>query len=455
MKHAFVDYYQCPTQYAKFAVNGELHKQAGYFRLNSEGMYFGQHSQQHKVIKTMDDGSEDLPSLSTECQVNSQGECLLPFDADQVVDNLRLERYMGAHTDNILKRWIKFLIRQTYYALRPLMSVNVRKHLQRRALSDWDKIPFPRWPVDRSVDLLMEDMMQLSLQSQPNMKIPFIWFWPDNHQGAIIISHDVETDKGRDFCSRLMDITEAHSFRSSFQFIPEKRYTVDEELFEEIRRRGFEINLHGLNHDGHLFDNYQEFWKRAQKINQYAKQYKAVGFRSPVMYRNPDWFKEFELEYDMSMPNVAHLDPQRGGCCTVMPYFIDHIVELPLTTTQDYPLFNILQQFNLDLWKTQCDEIIEKNGLISILVHPDYVIESRARAVYETLLAYLSSLANQHNLWRALPKEAARWWRQRSRMRLVQDQSGEWVIQGDGAERACIAYARLEQGQLVYDLADN
>jgi hypothetical protein len=28
--------------------------------------------------------------------------------------------------------------------------------------------------------------------------------------------------------------------------------------------------------------------------------------------------------YDMSIPNVAHLDPQRGGCCTIMP-FIAHI----------------------------------------------------------------------------------------------------------------------------------
>ena len=37
------------------------------------------------------------------------------------------------------------------------------------------------------------------------------------------------------------------------------------------------------------------------------------------MYRNQDWYDVFEFSYDMSVPNVAHLDPMRGGCCTVMP----------------------------------------------------------------------------------------------------------------------------------------
>ena len=34
--------------------------------------------------------------------------------------------------------------------------MGVRKHLQKVRLSGWDKIPFPQWPVDRSVDVLME-----------------------------------------------------------------------------------------------------------------------------------------------------------------------------------------------------------------------------------------------------------------------------------------------------------
>ena len=60
----------------------------------------------------------------------------------------------------------------------------------------------------------------------------------------------------------------------------------------------------------------------------------------------------------MSVPNVAHLEPQRGGCCTVMPYFIGDILELPLTTTQDYSLFHILGDYSIALWKQQIELIL-------------------------------------------------------------------------------------------------
>ena len=53
----------------------------------------------------------------------------------------------------------------------------------------------------------------------------------------------------------------------------------------------------------------------------------------------------------MSVPNVAHLEPQRGGCCTVMPYFVGDVLELPLTTIQDYSLFHILGDYSTTLWK--------------------------------------------------------------------------------------------------------
>ena len=84
----------------------------------------------------------------------------------------------------------------------------------------------------------------------------------------------------------------------------------------------------------------------------------------------------------MSVPNVAHLEPQRGGCCTVTPYFVGKIVELPLTATQDYSLFHIIGDYSIALWKKQIDLIRKRHGLISFCTHPGYLIEPRARAVY-------------------------------------------------------------------------
>ena len=108
-----------------------------------------------------------------------------------------------------------------------------------------------------------------------------------------------------------------------------------------------------------------------------------------MLYRDLDWFGALEFSYDMSVPNVAHLDPQRGGCCTVLPYFVGDLLEIPVTTTQDYMLFHLLGDYSLDLWKAQIREILEKNGLVSFIVHPDYVVEQKAMHVYRDLLSYL------------------------------------------------------------------
>ena len=99
-----------------------------------------------------------------------------------------------------------------------------------------------------------------------------------------------------------------------------------------LRARGFEVNLHDLNHDGRLFADKDAFLRHARRINDYTREFGCDGFRSGAMYREQGWFEAFEFSYDMSVPNAAHLEPQRGGCCTVMPYFVGNILELPLTT---------------------------------------------------------------------------------------------------------------------------
>jgi hypothetical protein len=154
----------------------------------------------------------------------------------------------------------------------------------------------------------------------------------------------------------------------------------------------------------------------------------------------------------MSVPNTAHLDPQPGGCCTVFPFFAGELLELPLTTTQDYSLFNILEDYSIRLWKEQISMILEKNGLISFIVHPDYVIDKKARRIYSELLQYLSDLRSQRKTWIALPRDIADWWRLRSKLTLVQA-GDSWQIQGEGSQRARIAYATLAGDRLTYEVA--
>ena len=230
------------------------------------------------------------------------------------------------------------------------------------------------------------------------------------------LTHDVEDPSGKDFCARLMDLDESAGLRSSFQVVPENRYSVSPSFLDSITSRGFEVNVHDLKHDGRLYAEHAEFLRRAKRINDYAREYGAEGFRSGILYRNADWYDAFEFSYDMSIPNVAHLDPQRGGCCTVMPYFIGKIVELPLTCTQDYTLFQILNDYSIDLWKEQIALVRENHGLISFIVHPDYIMEQRAQDTYKALLGHLARLRTEGGIWTALPRDVANWWRQRSQM---------------------------------------
>jgi hypothetical protein len=134
-----------------------------------------------------------------------------------------------------------------------------------------------------------------------------------------------------------------------------------------------------------------------------------------------------------------------------MPYFIGDILELPLTTVQDYTLFHLLNQRSIDLWKVQLEMILAKNGLASFIVHPDYVTEPDTKSVYRALLGWLGELRELQPLWFALPREIDCWWRARNRMSVVKDDKS-WRIVGEGAERALLAFAKIVDGQLIYEL---
>lgn len=135
-----------------------------------------------------------------------------------------------------------------------------------------------------------------------------------------------------------------------------------------------------------------------------------------------------------------------------MPYFIGKILEIPVTTTQDYTLFHLLNERSIDLWRAQIDLILAKNGLASFIVHPDYIIEQETRSVYEKLLGDLKDLRSGTDIWFALPGEIDNWWRTRNQLE-VEKSGDSWRIVGEGAELATLAYAKNVDGKLVYEFS--
>jgi len=424
MSTPVLTHYRCPLNFFDSTVDGELSSDPDFFQFGKEITCYGR---------------------SSNADVKVEGSRLhLPFDPAEVIDNLRLERYLGSQGERI------GLLRKLYYYVRPFTNLSTRKRIQKFHARNWEKNSFPHWPVDTTVEDLCEKLLLLAMQAKGVDKVPFVWFWPDSFQSALMMTHDVETSAGRDNCGTLMDLNDAYGIKASFQIVPKDRYEISENFLRSIRERGFDVEVQDLNHDGRLFDDHDEFLRRATSINRYAKEFGATGFRAAVLYRKPEWYSAFNFSFDMSMPNVAPMDPQRGGCCTVMPYFIGNILELPVTTVQDYTLFNVLNQHSIDLWKIQMDLIQSKNGLISFIVHPDYVVKQQQRSVYECLVKHIQAARQENSIWCAKPSEVDNWWRARSRM-TVEKEGNSWRIKGKGAERATLAYARSIDGRIVYE----
>src|SRR5690242_9499446 len=90
MNSAFLDYYLCPEEFARFGVAGELGTTPQFFRLGKKITCFG-HSAAPRGYKPNSDPPDILPLL------HARGnEIMLPFDTDEILENLRKERYVGA-----------------------------------------------------------------------------------------------------------------------------------------------------------------------------------------------------------------------------------------------------------------------------------------------------------------------------------------------------------------------
>lgn len=290
-----------------------------------------------------------------------------------------------------------------YYALKPVIPRRLQLHLRRRRILR--RLPDLRriWPIDERAGAS-----------------PIGWQgWPDGKRFALVLTHDVDTAKGQMKCRKLASLEENLGFRSSFNFVPE-RYEVSAGLRADLRHRGFEIGVHGLKHDGKLFSSRQVFVKRAECINNYLREWGAVGFRSPAMHHKLEWLGDLSLLYDSSTFDTDPFEPQSDGVGTIFPFLVSRengggsFIELPYTLPQDFTLFILMNNASIDLWKEKLDWLAERGGMALVNTHPDYMAfdggkpgrEEYMARHYEHFLSYVKD-KYQGLYWSALPKEVA------------------------------------------------
>ena len=103
---------------------------------------------------------------------------------------------------------------------------------------------------------------------------------------------------------------------------PKALYTVPAELREWLTSHGFEVGVHDLNHDGHLFSSRESFQHKARRINSYLEEWDAVGFRSGFMLRNLEWIHDLNIAYDASTFDTDPFEPQPDGVNTIFPFWV-------------------------------------------------------------------------------------------------------------------------------------
>jgi peptidoglycan/xylan/chitin deacetylase (PgdA/CDA1 family) len=288
----------------------------------------------------------------------------------------------------------------SYYAVKSLLPRRLQIALRRLYAKRQARVDFPRWPIE---PLLVERRAEEE-QAAP------IASWPDGRRFAAILTHDVEGPAGVANVPRVLEIERHHGFVSCWNFVAEW-YPIEDGLFDRIRAAGCEIGLHGIRHDCKLFESRANFEAELPAIHRYLAEWDAVGFRSPATHRNPDWMPELGALYDSSFPDTDPFEPQAGGCCSILPFFLGEMVELPITLVQDHTLWEILRRDTIDLWRQKSDWIVANGGLINLITHPDYLDTPARLRMYEEFLEYLAA---QQGGWFALPREVAAWWRTRS-----------------------------------------
>jgi glycosyltransferase involved in cell wall biosynthesis len=295
---------------------------------------------------------------------------------------------------------------RAYYAFKPFLPLTLCLALRRWRANSSQQTHAGVWPIDEGAGVT-----------------PPGWpGWPDGKRFGFVMTHDVEGNRGLGRIDRVTELESKYGFRSSFNLVPEGEYLVPEALRRTLEHDGFEVGVHGLQHDGKLYSSRAKFAAKAARINEYLREWNACGFRSPSMQHRLAWLHQLGIEYDCSTFDTDPFEPEPDGMGTIFPFWVpgpdgSGYVELPYTLVQDFTLFVVLRERNIDIWKKKLDWVAAHGGMALLDSHPDYMAfdgkpagDEYPASYYEEFLRYAREKYDGL-FWSATPREVARCYR--------------------------------------------
>ncbi|MCM0080372.1 hypothetical protein L4X63_02105 [Geomonas sp. Red32] len=298
------------------------------------------------------------------------------------------------------------LVARLYYHMKPFIPRRVQLGLRSLVARQKRFAHRGDWPIDQTA------------AAAP----PGFFGWPDGKRFALVLTHDVDTARGVARCQPLMELEMEAGFRSSFNFVA-RDYYLPADFRRRLAAEGFEVGVHGLEHGRQLYESAAAFAEHARGINRCLADWNAVGFRSPCMYHNFDWLHALEIKYDASSFDTDPFEPQSDGVSTIYPFYHrqadgEGYVELPYTLPQDFTVFVLFAEQDIEIWKRKLAWLAEWGGMALLITHPDYMsfdhppcFDEYPAERYRELLTHLTT-RYQGEFWHPLPREMAAFWKE-------------------------------------------
>jgi hypothetical protein len=244
-----------------------------------------------------------------------------------------------------------------YHRIPPRLRLALARLLAQRTRAT----PFPRAPFEPALD---------AIRWARGERIA----WPAGARCALLLTHDVDTARGASAIAGVAELERALGVRSAF-FVCSHHYPLDLDLLAKLEAEGFELASHGWNHDNRLA--FLPAAERAGRLDaitaRFRPRFALAGFRSPSLLRTPELLRDLgtRFAWDSSIPDVDL--ELGGGCGTVLPYRIGHLLEIPITLPLESSLLyrgeSPARVF--EAWTEKLDWIRRVGGVANAVLHPE------------------------------------------------------------------------------------
>lgn len=272
--------------------------------------------------------------------------------------------------------------------------------------------------------------------------VPRIAFWRRGKTYALAVTHDVETETGLNVgAPRMLEAEQRLGIRSTWN-IPSERYPLKPEPVIRLATSG-EVGTHDTKHDGRLvLINESGMVSRLSNCRDRLERLsgqRVRGFRAPLLQHSRAMLRALGTagyDFDSSCPSWEMLSPtsfQPHGVGTVFPFYVENLLEIPVSLPQDHQLIRVAGQSPAEA----SDAVVQISkwirgvgGACVLLTHPDYEF-----ALEESTHEYSKMLET----FRSDPTcdimtlgEMADWWKRRDNAEIRLDEGDLAVAPRDG-----------------------